>query len=146
MTFYHQEVLRIREATYPKEHLTRQVMRSKRFIDRQYARPLTLDEMATEAYLSKFHFLRVFKHNYGRTPHQYLISVRIARAKELLAAGASLKEACYCSGFESISSFGGLFRRQAGLPPHAYRQRILLKKSNFEESSMDRLSQIRLTK
>jgi AraC-like DNA-binding protein len=137
MTFYHQEILRLREQVYPKEYLTGRVMRSKKFIDRHCAHPVTLDEMAAQACLSKFHFLRVFKQYYGRTPHQYLVSVRIARAKELLAQGASLKEACYCSGFESVSSFGGLFRKQAGLSPYAYRQRILLQKSNFGDPSLD---------
>ena len=49
-----------------------------------HAAPLTLDELAGQANLSRYHFLRLFRAALGATPHQYLIRVRLERAKALL--------------------------------------------------------------
>jgi len=58
-------------ATYPKVYLYRGIVQAKPFIDNNYA-----DHIADEAFFSKFHFIRLFKKIYSKTPHQYLITVR----------------------------------------------------------------------
>ena len=71
---------------YPKQYLYRRVVRAKLYIDAQFADPIDLSDISDEACFSKFHFMRLFKEIYGRTPHQYLTYVRIEKAKEYLAA------------------------------------------------------------
>jgi AraC-like DNA-binding protein len=105
---------------YPKMYLYRRLVQAKLFIDTHYAEPIDLNAIADEAYFSKFHFIKQFKNIYRKTPHQYLIFVRIEKAMELLKTGVPVSEACYAVGFESLPSFSGLFKRVAGLTPSAY--------------------------
>ena len=105
---------------YPKIYFYRRLVQAKVFIDTHYADKIDLDNIADEAYFSKFHFIREFKNIYRKTPHQYLIFVRIEKAKELLKTGIPVSEVCCAIGFESLSSFCGLFKRIAGMTPSAY--------------------------
>ncbi|MDO6430251.1 AraC family transcriptional regulator [Flavitalea sp. BT771] len=101
-------------------YLYRRLVQAKLFIDTHYAEPIDLDNIADEACFSKFHFIKQFKNIYNKTPHQYLISVRIQKAKELLNAGTPVSTVCLAVGFESLGSFSVLFRRIAGMTPSSY--------------------------
>jgi AraC-like DNA-binding protein len=105
---------------YPKVYLYRRIVQAKLFIDDRYADHINLGSIAGEAYFSKFHFTRLFKQAYGKTPHQYLTGVRIEKAMERLKTGLPVSDVCYAVGFESLSSFCGLFKRIAGVTPSAY--------------------------
>jgi AraC-like DNA-binding protein len=105
---------------YPKLYFYRRLVQAKIFIDTHYADAIDLDNIADEAYFSKFHFIRKFKNIYHKTPHQYLILVRIEKAMELLKADFSVSDACYTVGFESVSSFSRLFKRIVGTTPSAF--------------------------
>ena len=94
----------------------------REYIDRHYARPLTIDRLAARAGLSPFHFIRAFRAAFGDTPHQYLRARRIDRAKELLVTTAiPVTEICDQIGFSSLGSFSSLFRRLTGETPAGYR-------------------------
>lgn len=108
------------EYDYPKVYLYRRIVQAKLFIDTNYADNIDLDNISDEAYFSKFHFIRLFKTVYGKTPHQYLKSVRIEKAKQLLKEGQAVSEACFLVGFESLSSFSGLFKRVVGQSASSY--------------------------
>ena len=105
---------------YPKLYFYRRLVQAKLFIDTRYADKIDLSNIADEAYFSKFHFIREFKSVYRKTPHQYLILVRIEKALELLKTGIPVSETCYAVGFESLSSFSGLFKRMVGKTPSQY--------------------------
>ena len=105
---------------YPKLYFYSRLVKAKMFIDEHYADPIDLNNIADEAYFSKFHFIRMFKNIYRKTPHQYLTSVRIEKSMELLATDHSVADACYAVGFESIASFSSLFKRITGITPSAY--------------------------
>jgi AraC-like DNA-binding protein len=84
----------------------------------------TIDDVAREAGMSVFHFIRQFSALFGQTPHQYRIRARLDRAKESLALGnASVTDVCLDVGFSSLGSFSHLFARRVGMPPSAYRRR-----------------------
>lgn len=105
---------------YPKVYLYKRIVQAKLFIDNNYADKIDVTNISDEAYFSKFHFIRLFKSIYGKTPHQYLKYVRVEKAKELLRNEVSVTEVCYLVGFESVSSFSGLFSRTFGLSPSQY--------------------------
>ena len=105
---------------YPGSYLYRRIVSAKLFIDRHYAAHLDLNNIAGKAFFSKFHFIRLFRKIYGCTPHQYLVSVRIAEAKKLLSEGKPAARVCAEVGFESLGSFADLFKRTTGSTPMAY--------------------------
>ncbi len=105
---------------YPKIYLYKRIVQAKLFIDHNYANKIDLDNIADEACFSKFHFIRLFKTIYGKTPHQYLTAVRIEKAIQLLRANESVTEVCFSVGFDSLSSFSGLFKRIVGESPSSY--------------------------
>ena len=107
---------------YPRQYLYRRVVRAKLFIDDNYASPIDLDNIADEACFSKFHFTRLFRQIYGKTPHQYLTAVRIKRARHLLTGDATVAAVCFAVGFESITSFTSLFRRRVGVTPARFQR------------------------
>lgn len=105
---------------YPKIYLYRRIVQAKMFIDQHYHEDINLADIADKALFSKFHFTRLFKSIYGKTPHQYLISVRIDHAKILFQTNMSVADVCYEVGFGSVSSFSVLFSKIVGQSPSAY--------------------------
>src|SRR5690242_1403677 len=108
------------EEPYPKVYLYKRVVQATLFIDSHYPEAIDLDNISDEAYFSKFHFIRIFKKIYGKTPHQYLTTVRIENAMQLLRMNTPVTETCFAVGFESMSSFSGLFKRLVGVSPSTY--------------------------
>jgi AraC family transcriptional regulator len=89
----------------------------------EYARDLSLTELAVESGYSRAHFLRMFRAATGKTPHQYLRDVRLERAREQLQSGsAPISEIALATGFASHSHLTGLFRRRFGLTPSSFRR------------------------
>ncbi|HEX3049025.1 MAG TPA: helix-turn-helix transcriptional regulator [Aggregatilineaceae bacterium] len=96
---------------------------ARRFLDRGYTTPITIEQLSQEVALSPYYLIRLFRRIYKQTPHQYLIQLRISRAKELLSySDLSITEICTDVGFESLGSFSALFRKSVGLAPSAYRR------------------------
>jgi AraC-like DNA-binding protein len=86
--------------------------------------PLTLEAIAREAAMSRFHFIRQFTALFGTTPHQYRIQNRIDRAKYRLAIGhQSVTDICMDLGGSSLGSFSADFTQRAGMSPSQYRRR-----------------------
>ena len=110
------------------------IVAAKLFIDSNYHETIDLDQISQQAFLSRFHFHRLFTHIYKKTPHQYLTQIRMDAAKVLLAKeGISITDVCNRIGFESPASFSSLFRRQSGYSPQYYRNIAWLKKKLAQE-------------
>jgi AraC-like DNA-binding protein len=93
-------------------------------IDRHYAEPLTLSDLAALVRMSKFHLVRTFRATYGETPMRYLTRRRIERAQDLLrSANLTVTEICMLVGFTSLGSFSSKFTELVGESPAAYRAR-----------------------
>jgi AraC family transcriptional regulator len=89
-------------------------------------RELSLEEIASAAHLSPFHFSRLFKKLTGATPHAYLASLRAARARDLLAeTDLSVTEVGARVGYMSSSHFSKAFRQSTGISPSAYRKALV---------------------
>jgi AraC-like DNA-binding protein len=100
------------------------LLRAKDVIDREYARPLDVATLASEAHASTAHFARSFKRAFGETPHRYLQRRRVERATELLrGTDLSVTEISLEVGFQSLGSFGAAFRELVGESPGRYGRR-----------------------
>lgn len=96
------------------------IVAARQYIDAHLDGKLTLDELAAMAGLSKYRFLRVFGECYGLTPHAYILSSRINRAKRLLLRGEDIGAAAYECGFCDQSHFSRTFSARVGLTPGRY--------------------------
>lgn len=98
--------------------------RARDLMDREYASPLNIAAIARAALMSEAHFSREFRAAYGETPHSYLMTRRIERAKWLLRRGdLSVTEVCLEVGCTSLGSFSARFTELVGETPTAYRAR-----------------------
>ena len=93
-------------------------------IDREYARPLDVEELARGAHVSAGHLSRQFRLAYGESPYSYVMTRRIERAMALLRRGdLSVTEVCFEVGCSSLGTFSSRFTELVGMPPSAYRER-----------------------
>jgi AraC-like DNA-binding protein len=104
------------------------IVAAKVFIDDNFQESIDLDRIAQRAFLSRFHFHRLFTQVYRHTPHQYLTRKRMDKAKDLLAENKPVTEVCNEVGFESIGSFSVLFKKEIGFAPQYYRNMAYKKK------------------
>jgi AraC-like DNA-binding protein len=90
-------------------------------------RPLSIRDIARDAGVSPYHFIRQFEALFGTTPHQYRINARIDLAKRLLAVSDySVTDVCMEIGCSSVGSFSALFAHRVGVAPSLYRRQIRL--------------------
>jgi len=100
----------------------RRAVRAALRMDADVAGEISLDDLAREAGLSAFHFLRVFSAAIGVTPHQYLVRSRLRKAAKLLAdPDIPVTSVAHESGFADLSNFVRTFRRAAGVAPGKWR-------------------------
>ena len=121
---------------YPKYYLYNRIVQAKLFIDAHYGKEIDLGNIADEAYFSKFHFIRLFSSIYRKTPHQYLMYVRIENAKVLLQKDHPVNETCFAVGFDSVSSFTALFKRHTNICPSKYQQHFKERKRQMQEAPL----------
>jgi AraC family transcriptional regulator len=104
----------------------RRIRRAVEMMHAHMDRDLPLEELAGAAYLSPFHFARLFKKLTGASPHAYLASLRVQRAQQLLAeTDLSISELSARVGYSSPSHFSKAFRQSTGLTPRAFRAAIV---------------------
>lgn len=100
------------------------IQHARSFLRQNLHQPLSLAEIAAEASMSPYHFLRVFRDRTGETPYRYLTRLRIERGQQELARGAvPVGEIADRCGFASPTHFANAFRRQTGYTPTQYRRR-----------------------
>jgi AraC-like DNA-binding protein len=110
-------------ATYapPARHL----LRARDLADARYFEPLTVDDLAAAAGLSRAHFSREFRRAFGEPPHVYLLTRRLERAASLLrTTDRSVADICLSVGLVSVGSFTTSFTRTYGASPTAYRRQF----------------------
>ncbi|HJP85181.1 MAG TPA: AraC family transcriptional regulator [Gemmatimonadaceae bacterium] len=94
--------------------------RTLEIMDAHYGANLTVDLLAHEVGLSPAHFARAFKETMGRAPHNYLLTLRLEKARRLLDdSEAGLSEVAQRTGFADQAHFTRLFKREFGVTPGA---------------------------
>lgn len=93
-------------------------------MDRDYAEPLDVPELARAAFMSTGHFARSFRAAFSETPYSYLMTRRVERAKALLrGSDMSVTDVCVAVGCTSLGSFSSRFTELVGETPTSYRAR-----------------------
>ncbi len=110
------------------------IVAAKLFIDANFQENIDLEQVSKQAFLSRFHFHRLFKQVYKRTPLQYITQKRLDKARDLLSENKAVNEVCSEVGFESIGSFSVLFKKEIGFAPSYYRNMVWLKKQQKKAS------------
>lgn len=96
----------------------------KNYLDFHTGREISLDELAGEFKISKYHLNRLFKKAFGVAPIHYHQAVRMEKIKEAIQyTGTSMTEIAERFGFNSINAFSRAFRNAEGVPPSFYRNR-----------------------
>src|SRR5215218_5524944 len=96
----------------------RHLLRAKDLADARYADPISVEEMAQAAGLSRAHFSRAFKRAFGESPRAYLLTRRLERAAALLRmTDRSVARICLDVGLQSLGSFTTTFTRTYGMSP-----------------------------
>lgn len=103
---------------------------SLEYIHANFARSITLDEIANINGVSRFHFSRLFKNHVGYSFKLYLNKSRLAAAKKLLLQrDMNISETCYAVGYNDVSYFSKIFKKFEGMSPSAYRETAICKAS-----------------
>jgi AraC-like DNA-binding protein len=101
----------------------RDLARARDLADTRYADPLTVDDLAAAAHLSRAHFSRAFRRAYGESPYSYLLTRRLERAGHLLrSTDWTVAQICVSVGLSSVGSFTSSFAAAYGLTPTEYRR------------------------
>ncbi|WP_375003799.1 helix-turn-helix transcriptional regulator [Aeromicrobium sp. CTD01-1L150] len=92
-------------------------------IDRDYAQPLDVAELARDVHVSAGHLSRRFKAAFGESPYSYLMTRRIERAMTFLrSTDISVTDICFTVGFSSLGTFSTRFAELVGVSPSEYRR------------------------
>jgi AraC-like DNA-binding protein len=95
-----------------------------RYVNTHYNEELTSKEVAEKTMLSQSYFRFLFKQLTGKTLTDYINSIRISKAAEMLKSkpGIRIIDVCYQTGFKHVNYFNKIFLREIGVPPSAYRK------------------------
>lgn len=97
------------------------------YINRNYALPLTLEELAKVVNMSKQGLISAFKRSIGKTPIEYLNLVRLQNSKELLKnTDNSVGEIAELCGFSNVYYFSNIFKKHIGISPNTFRKNMRL--------------------
>lgn len=98
-------------------------LRARDYLHAHADQDLGLDDLAAVTGVDRFRLSRAFKAAFGLAPHAYLVQLRLAKARQLLAAGQPPAQVAMTLGFADQSHLGRWFRRAYGLTPAHYRRR-----------------------
>jgi AraC-like DNA-binding protein len=104
------------ETTAPRPN----VWRIRDYLHANHQHPFRLDDLAIAVGLSRYHLTRAFSAEFGVTPHAYVLQLRLAKAKDLLARDVPLRQIAAETGFADQSHFTRHFRKSYGVTPVQY--------------------------
>lgn len=96
------------------------------FMNEHCTENFSIQDLAQLINYSPFHFIKIFKSETGQTPLQYLLELKLGRAKDMLKhrRDLTITEICYLCGFNSLSHFTAVFKKKIGIPPSRYRELV----------------------
>ncbi len=101
----------------PQKKLDPKIEQTLSYINENLSRELTVDNLADRVFLSRYHFMRLFKAQTGSTVHTYIRQKRLMYAARLIREGESANKAACDSGFADYSTFHRAFKESFGISP-----------------------------
>lgn len=94
-----------------------------KYMENNYARPMSLDYLSDFANMSKYHLSREFHRFMGTSPIDYLIDLRVSAAQQLLISTSEpIADIAEETGFNNLNNFTNQFRKRSGMTPSGYRR------------------------
>ena len=103
--------------TIPERRYDEKIRRTLSYINENLAKDLSVDVLAAQAFLSRYHFMRLFKQQTGTTVHSYIRQKRLLYAARLIREGIPAGQAASQCGFNDYSVFNRAFRECFGIRP-----------------------------
>lgn len=101
---------------------SRQLEATKKFIISNYDKDISINDIADNAHMSVSYFSKIFREATGFSPYDYLLTIRLDKAKEMLQkTDYSIESIAYKTGFNSSSNFVYFFKKQTGISPLKFR-------------------------
>src|SRR5574339_735930 len=113
-TYFEIQLDKLVKEHYLPEYYYVQVRQSKSFMENYLSEKIGLDKIASTAFMSRFHYTRIFKRVYGLSPRQFLKDLRINKGKELLKQGLNISQVCIEVGYDSLPTFCNAFKKATG--------------------------------
>jgi two-component system response regulator YesN len=102
------------------------IARAKAFMEENYSKDISLDDVSRIVDISPYYFSKLFKEVTGENFIEYLTNIRIEEAKKLLQnRELSIKNICVDTGYSDPNYFSRIFKKQVGITPTEYRERIV---------------------
>lgn len=120
--------LLMEESWHPDSAVKKQkrveIVKIKEYLDTNYNRKVSLDELCSKFYINKYYMMKLFSEAYGTTINNYVNSVRVTKAKQLLRfSDKRMDEISSELGFEDANYFSRLFKKVEGMSPSEYRKK-----------------------
>lgn len=107
-----------------KQHADKEVLFAQKYIENNYNKRISLDEISSEVAISKRNFIRRFKNATGNTPIEYIQRVRVEAVKKALeTTQKTIEEIVRNVGYDDMTTFRKLFKRITGISPNEYRKK-----------------------
>ncbi|HOS69388.1 MAG TPA: AraC family transcriptional regulator [Bacillota bacterium] len=110
-------------AYYPREYYDNNCIKKViEYITDNFQSKISLSDLACETHYSQYHLLRLFKQYTGKTPFEFLLDLKIEKAKGLLqSTNFSIEQICDLCGFSGLSYFSQVFKKKTGLTPTQFK-------------------------
>lgn len=109
---------------FQKSYTVKQIIN---YLDENYTHKISLDQISQKLYLSPVYISKIFKEETGDSPINYLIKIRLEKAKEILerTSSGSVKSIANEVGYEDVYYFSKLFKKNYGISPMYYRKKAV---------------------
>lgn len=122
--------------TAGKKYVVAQV---QKYLEEHYHEKISLSRIASNMYLSSFYISKIFKSETGDTPINYLISIRMEKAREILESDPeiSVQKAADAVGYDDAYHFSRLFKKYFGISPLYYKGKSMEDKKEKQEGKQE---------
>ena len=102
----------------------RYIRQAKRIVTENFDQHITIPELAKKAGINETKLKEGFRELYGQSIHDYLLQLRISKAKHLLATTLlTIVDITYHVGYNNATHFSSMFKKEIGMPPTEWRKR-----------------------
>lgn len=117
------------EPLQPRDRRVREMLA---YLDSHLEEDISVENLAQQFYISKYHMMRLFRQETGTTVHGYLTQRRLLLARDRIQQGMSTTEACFHSGFGSYSAFSRAYGKFFGITPTGRKGSLPEQEESFE--------------